>query len=96
MSAIVFSLLIFLLVSASAQILYFLFLRKTGIWPGFTMATEGMIFALAFGFTAEILFWTGWVVLVLGILLIIYALAKKTFLPNWMNKILYHPKLNKL
>ncbi len=75
--------LFFVVISLLGQVLYFLFLRKDGAWLGWTIAIEGMLFSL-------------WIVMAIGIFLTFYVLSKKKFLPNWMNKTLYHPKLDKL
>ncbi|MFZ2970127.1 MAG: hypothetical protein WA063_03195 [Minisyncoccia bacterium] len=88
--------LLFVIISLLGQVLYFLFLRKHGAWLGWTIAIEGMVFSLALGFIAEILFWVGWIVMVIGISLTLYVLLEKTFLPKLANKVLYHPKLHKL
>ncbi len=75
----------FLAINLLGQFLYFLFLRKHGAWLGWTILIGGLALATTYG-----LF-----LLILGALMTSYVLSEKKFLPNWANRILYHPKLNK-
>ena len=90
-------LLTFVVSMAVIQVFYFFlnlfgFLEKIS-WLSLTLVAIGLGFGWSFGILQATYFKIGYAIFIIGFLLVVYTVFEKDFLPDKINKILYHPKM---